>query len=162
MARVMVVDDAVFMRSVIKSILVNAGHKIVAEASNGEEALKKYIAYKPDLVTMDITMPDIDGVEGVKRITEFDPAANIIMVSALAQKNLVVKAIRSGAKHYILKPVDEVKVIEVVNEVLRIRNDEENALPSIDDIRASIQCLNNGIGKLDSGVEEIDSTLVEK
>lgn len=119
MARIMVVDDASFMRRLLRQLLTENGHEVVAEASNGEEALRKYEQYKPDLVTMDITMPDKDGIEGVKRILAFDPTARIVMCSAMGQQAMVVEAIKAGAKDFIVKPFDSKRVIDVINRVLR-------------------------------------------
>lgn len=118
MARVLVVDDSSIMRRNLSTILKRAGHTIVAEASNGELGAKEYEKHKPDLVTMDITMPILDGIGAVKKIISFDPEALIIMISALDQKFMVLTAIQNGARHYIIKPFSSEKVIDVVNEVL--------------------------------------------
>ena len=118
MAKIMVVDDTLFMRTLIKTILRKAGHIVVAEAKDGDEACRKYMMYKPDLVTMDITMHGMNGLEAVKEIVSYDKNARVIMVSAMSQKNMVIRALKNGAKHFIIKPITVEKVIKVVNEVM--------------------------------------------
>ena len=104
MAKVLIVDDAAFMRMMIKDILEKGGFEIVGEANNGIKAVELFKKEKPDVVTMDITMPDMDGIEAVKAIKEFDPAAKIIMCSAMGQQTMVMDAIKAGAKDFIVKP----------------------------------------------------------
>ncbi|CAB50460.1 response regulator [Pyrococcus abyssi] len=118
MARILVVDDAAFMRMLLKKILTQAGHEVVGEASNGKEAVEKYKQLKPDLVTMDIVMPEMDGITAVKEIMKIDPNAKIIMITAVGQEAKVMEALKSGAKGYIVKPFQAQKVIEEVNRVL--------------------------------------------
>jgi len=118
MAKVLIVDDAAFMRMLVKKILVQAGHQIVGEAGNGKEAVEKYKELKPDLVTMDIVMPEMDGISAVKEIMKIDPNAKIIMITAVGQEAKVMEALKSGAKGYIVKPFQAPKVIEEVNRVL--------------------------------------------
>jgi two-component system chemotaxis response regulator CheY len=118
MAKIMVVDDAAFMRMMLKNILTEEGHVVVAEAANGAEAVHTYMTSKPDLVTMDITMPELDGVGAVKQIRKMDPAAKIIMCSAMGQRAMVVDAITAGAKDFVVKPFQKDRVIESVNKVL--------------------------------------------
>ena len=101
---ILVVDDAVFMRRLLGDILVKVGHTVVAEASNGKEALEKYKQFHPDLVTMDITMPEVDGLKGLKLIMEYDKNAIVIMCSAMGQQAMVVEAIQNGSKDFIVKP----------------------------------------------------------
>jgi two-component system chemotaxis response regulator CheY len=120
MARVMVVDDAAFMRMMLKTMLTEEGHEVVAEATNGFEAVSAYLSVRPDLVTMDITMPELDGVSAVREIRKADPAAKIIMCSAMGQKALVVQAISAGAKDFLVKPFQKDRVIDSVNKVLGI------------------------------------------
>ncbi|MCZ8523458.1 MULTISPECIES: response regulator [Paenibacillus] len=120
MAKVMVVDDAAFMRMMLRSMLTEEGHEIVAEAANGLEAVHAYLAARPDLVTMDITMPELDGVGAVKEIRRHDPAARIIMCSAMGQKAMVVDAISAGAKDFVVKPFQKDRVVESVNKVLSL------------------------------------------
>ncbi|AGA56919.1 response regulator with CheY-like receiver, AAA-type ATPase, and DNA-binding domains [Thermobacillus composti KWC4] len=118
MARIMVVDDAAFLRMMLKNILAQLGHEIVAEAANGEEAIRTYKQFKPDLVTMDITMPDMDGIKVVEEIISFDPHAKIIMCSAMGSQNMVLDAIKVGAKDFIVKPFQNNRVMEAVTKVL--------------------------------------------
>ncbi|AMM53312.1 response regulator [Pyrococcus kukulkanii] len=118
MARILIVDDAAFMRMLLKKILTQAGHEVVGEASNGKEAVEKYKQLKPDLVTMDIVMPEMDGITAVKEIMKIDPNAKIIMITAVGQEAKVMEALKSGAKGYIVKPFQAQKVIEEVNRVL--------------------------------------------
>jgi len=115
--RVMVVDDALFMRNMLKDIFTRAGHEVVAEAENGEVALKLYQETKPDLVTMDIVMPKKSGIEALQEIMAEDPGACVVMVSALGQDSLVLDAVSSGAKDFIVKPFKEDKVLEIVKRI---------------------------------------------
>jgi len=118
MAKVLIVDDAAFMRMMIKDILEKNGYEVIGEASNGIKAVDLYKADKPDVVTMDITMPDMDGIEAVKAIKAFDPAAKIIMCSAMGQQSMVMDAIRAGAKDFIVKPFQADRVIEAIKKVV--------------------------------------------
>lgn len=113
--RIMLVDDASFMRMTIKQIVEADGHKVVGEATTGAEALEVYRACKPDMVLMDITMPEVNGIEGVKLIKEYDKDATIIMVSAMGQQEMVVQAIQAGARSFIVKPFKPEKIIEIIN-----------------------------------------------
>ena len=115
--RVLVVDDALFMRNMLKDIFSRAGYEVVGEAENGEEALERYRELQPDLVTMDIVMPKLSGIEALQDIVREDPAACVVMVSALGQDSLVLEAVEYGAKDFIVKPFKEEKVLEVVNRV---------------------------------------------
>ncbi|MBN2618580.1 MAG: response regulator [Spirochaetales bacterium] len=119
--RVLVVDDSVFVTKQISQILNSEGFEVVATASNGEEGLEKYKELHPniDLVTMDITMPKMDGVTALEKIVEFDKNAKVVMVSALGKQDLVKKALLLGAKNYIVKPLDRKKVLERVVSVLK-------------------------------------------
>jgi two-component system, chemotaxis family, chemotaxis protein CheY len=117
-ANILVVDDAAFMRLMIKDMLVEAGHTVVGEAVNGLDAIEKYRKLKPDLVTMDITMPDMEGVDALKEIRRLDPRAVVIMCSAMGQKQLIVEAIKSGAKDFIVKPLQTSRVIEAISKAL--------------------------------------------
>lgn len=117
MVRVMVVDDAMFMRKMLTDIFEKNGHKVVCEAANGEEAISQYMMHKPDLVTMDITMPVMDGIEAVKGIRASDPEAVIFMCSAMGQQGMVIEAIKAGAKDFIVKPFDGIRVMESINKV---------------------------------------------
>lgn len=115
--RVMVVDDALFMRNMLKDIFVRAGYEVVAEAENGEMALGLYLEFKPDLVTMDIVMPKKSGIEALQEIMTNAPDACVVMVSALGQDSLVLEAVESGAKDFIVKPFKEDKVLEIVRRI---------------------------------------------
>ena len=118
MKRVMVCDDAAFMRMMIKDILVKNGYEIAAEAENGLKAVEQYPEAKPDLVLKDITMPEMDGIEAVRRIKTLDPNANIIMCSAMGQQAMVIEAIQAGAKDFIVKPFQANRVLEAVRKVI--------------------------------------------
>jgi len=115
--RVMIVDDALFMRNMLKDILVRAGHEVVAEAENGDTVLNLYLEHKPDLVTMDIVMPKKSGVEALQEIMANHPEACVVMVSALGQESLVLEAVEAGAKDFIVKPFKEDNVLETVRRV---------------------------------------------
>src|SRR5699024_6962545 len=116
--RILIVDDAAFMRMMIKDILVKNGFEVVGEAQNGKEAVEKFKELKPDLVTMDITMPEKDGVTALKEIKEIDSAAKIIMCSAMGQQAMVIDAIQAGAKDFIVKPFQADRVIEAIQKAL--------------------------------------------
>lgn len=116
--RVLIVDDAAFMRMMIKDILRKGGYQVVGEAEDGVRAIEKYRELKPDLVTMDITMPDIDGITAVKEITKIDSDAVIIMCSAMGQQAMVIDAIQAGAKDFIVKPFQPDRVLEALRKVL--------------------------------------------
>jgi len=119
MARILIVDDSTVMRKNLHSIFTGNGHEVVGEAADGTQAILMYSKLKPDLVTMDITMPKMTGLEVVKRIIYKDSSAKIIMVSALNQKQMVFEALNNGAKHYIIKPIEPSQLLGVVNEVLK-------------------------------------------
>jgi two-component system chemotaxis response regulator CheY len=116
--RILITDDALFMRVTLKNILTQNGYEVCGEASNGAEAVKLYSELKPDLVTMDITMPEMDGLEALKQIRAQDPGATVVMCTAMGQKNMVVEAIQSGAKDFIVKPFQPERVLEAVNKLL--------------------------------------------
>lgn len=118
MTKVLIVDDAAFMRMMIKDILQKNGFEVVGEGSNGIQAVELYKQEKPDVVTMDITMPDMDGIEAVKQIKAFDPSAKIIMCSAMGQQSMVMDAIKAGAKDFIVKPFQADRVLEAINKVV--------------------------------------------
>lgn len=117
MIRVLIVDDAAFMRMAIKNILVKNGFEVVAEAENGVEALKKYQDTKPDIVTMDITMPEMNGLEALKAIRQYDSKAKVVMVSSMGQDNLVREAVINGSRSFIIKPYKEDHVIKTLIQV---------------------------------------------
>ncbi len=117
--RVLVVDDAMFMRNMLKEILNNSGrYEVVGEAANGQEAIEMYGQLKPDLVTMDIVMPVMDGIEATREILKQDPTARIVMCSALGQEPLVIESIAAGAKDFIVKPFSPEKVIRVLDQIM--------------------------------------------
>jgi two-component system chemotaxis response regulator CheY len=115
---VLVCDDAVFMRTMLSDILQQAGFTIVGEADTGTRAVSKYKELRPDLVTMDIVMPDMGGIDAVREITAFDPEARVVMCSAMGQQALVVDAIQAGAKDFVVKPFQPSRVLEAVQRVL--------------------------------------------
>lgn len=116
--RVLIVDDAAFMRMMIKNVLTQNGYEVAGEASNGQEALVLYEKVKPDLVTLDITMPEMDGIQTLKELLKIDPSANIIMVTAMGQQQLVIEAIQVGAKDFVVKPFQPDRLIEAVRKAL--------------------------------------------
>lgn len=122
MAKILVCDDSAFMRMMLKKVLIEQGHEIIGEAGDGLEAFAAYQKLQPDLVTMDITMPRMDGIEAVKKIHEFNPLARIIMVTALGQKAIITDALKAGASDFIVKPFDLEKVATIVKKVLSIDN----------------------------------------
>lgn len=115
---VLIVDDAAFMRMMIKDILVKNGFEIVGEAANGIEALERYKEVRPDIVTMDITMPEQDGIAAVKEIMSHDSSAIIIMCSAMGQQAMVMEAIQAGAKDFIVKPFQQERVIQALQKAV--------------------------------------------
>jgi two-component system chemotaxis response regulator CheY len=115
---VLVCDDAVFMRTMLSDILQQAGFTIVGEADTGTKAVSKYKELRPDLVTMDIVMPDMGGIDAVREITAFDPRARVVVCSAMGQQALVVDAIAAGAKDFVVKPFQPSRVLEAVQRVL--------------------------------------------
>ena len=115
---VLICDDAAFMRMMIKDILSKNGYIIAGEACNGSEAASKYKELKPDLVLMDITMPEVDGIQALKLIRQDDPNASVIMCSAMGQQAMVIEAIQSGAKDFIVKPFQADRVLEAIKKVI--------------------------------------------
>ena len=118
MARILVADDASFMRQMIREIVESEGHEVVAEASDGIEAIDEFKNHHPDLVTMDIVMPRRSGIDAVKAILEFDPNARVVMCSALGQETLVTEALQAGAHDFIVKPFKPDSVIATLNKAL--------------------------------------------
>jgi two-component system, chemotaxis family, chemotaxis protein CheY len=116
--RVLIVDDAVVMRMMIKGILSKHGFDVVGEAQNGVEAVDKYKTLTPDLVTMDVVMPEMDGITAVREIMGHDPGAKIVMCTSMGQQALVVEAIQAGAKSFITKPFQPPKILETIHKVL--------------------------------------------
>jgi two-component system chemotaxis response regulator CheY len=117
MKKVLIVDDAAFMRVSIKNMLAKNGYEVVGEAENGKVALQKYQDLGPDVVTMDITMPEMDGLTSLKKILEMDPGANIVMISAMGQESMVREAVLSGAKGFIVKPFKEDVIVAALNNL---------------------------------------------
>ena len=115
---ILISDDAAFMRMMIKDILTKNWFNVVGEAENGLVAVDKYKELQPDLVLMDITMPEMDGIQALKKIREFDSAAKVVMCSAMGQQAMVIEAIQSGAKDFIVKPFQADRVIEAVNKAI--------------------------------------------
>lgn len=116
--RILICDDAAFMRMMIKGILGKGGYDVAGEAENGLKAVEKYKEVSPDLVLMDITMPEMDGIQAVKEIKKIDPNAKIIMCSAMGQQAMVVESIQAGARDFIVKPFQEDRVLEAVKKVI--------------------------------------------
>lgn len=116
--RILIVDDTAFMRMTIKNVLQKNGYEVVGEAENGQIAVEKYRQEKPDLVTMDITMPVMDGITAIKEIMQTNSDAKIVVVSAMGQKSLVIEALSSGAKDFIVKPFQPDRILDAVKKVL--------------------------------------------
>ena len=115
--RILITDDALFMRVTLKNILSQNGYEICGEAQNGVEAVKMYEDLKPDIVTMDITMPEMDGIQALKEIIALDANANVVMCTAMGQKRMVVEAIQAGAKDFIVKPFEPERVLEALGKL---------------------------------------------
>lgn len=118
-ATIMIVDDAAFMRMMLKDILTKNGYAVVGEAENGALSVDRYVELKPDLTIMDITMPEMDGLQAVKEIRKRDTQARIIMCSAMGQQAMVIEAIQAGAKDFVVKPFQAERVIEAVTKALK-------------------------------------------
>ncbi len=119
MKKVLIVDDTKFMRNILKGILKKKDLEIVGEAVNGRDAVEKFKELRPDLVTMDIIMPEMNGIEAVKAILEIDPSAKILMCSAMGQQAMVIEAIQAGAKDFVIKPFQPSRVLEAVDRALQ-------------------------------------------
>ncbi len=119
MAKIMIVDDTAFMRMMLREIITDSRFEVVAEAENGKEAVQFFRQHKPELVTMDITMPEMDGIAALKEIKRIDPMARVIICSAMGQKDRVVDAITSGAADFIVKPFQREKVLETLAKALK-------------------------------------------
>ena len=118
MARVLVVDDAAFMRKVLSDALASGGHEVVGEAGNGNEAVQRFQALTPELTTLDITMPEKDGLQALAEIMAIDPAARVVMCSALGQESKVLESIKLGAKDFVVKPFQPAQLLEAVGKAL--------------------------------------------
>lgn len=119
MKTIMIVDDALFMRTAIKRMVENNDYEVVAEAENGEEAIIMYEKYRPDVTTMDITMPKMTGLEAVKEIKSFDKSAKFVMVSAMGQENLIREAVMNGASSFVVKPFQKDRLLEVLDGITK-------------------------------------------
>jgi len=119
MAAVLIVDDTLFMRASIRQMLEANGHSVAGEASNGVEAIEKYAKVNPDVILMDITMPDMDGLEALRRIKEIDPKAKVIMCTAMGQQAMVAKAVELGAQQFIVKPFQPDRLMAAIDTVCR-------------------------------------------
>lgn len=118
MARVLVVDDAAFMRKMVSDALMGGGHEIVGEAANGAEAVQRFQELRPDIMTLDITMPEKDGLAALKEIIAVDPGAKVVMCSALGQESKVLESIKLGAKDFVVKPFQVDRVLSAVEKAL--------------------------------------------
>ncbi|TXK81963.1 response regulator [Paenibacillus sp. N3.4] len=116
--RILIVDDAAFMRMMIRDILSKNGYEVCGEANDGAQAIEKFKELKPDLITMDITMPEMDGIQALKEIKKIEPNAKVIMCSAMGQQAMVIDAIQAGAKDFIVKPFQADRVIEAIKKTL--------------------------------------------
>ena len=118
MPSVLIADDAAFMRMMLKNVLTEAGYEVVGEAENGAVAVSKYRELKPDLTTMDITMPEMDGLAALREIRDHDPEARVVMCSAMGQQSMVIESIQAGARDFIVKPFQPDRVLEAVQKAL--------------------------------------------
>lgn len=118
MARVLVVDDAAFMRKMVSDALVKAGHEVVGEAANGVQAVQSWQELKPDLATLDITMPEKDGIATLRELVDIDPAARVVICSALGQETKVLDAIKAGAKDFVVKPFERERLLGAVDKAV--------------------------------------------
>jgi two-component system chemotaxis response regulator CheY len=118
MARVLVVDDAAFMRKMVSDALSGGGHEIVGEAANGAEAVQRFQELRPDVMTLDITMPEKDGLTALREIIAVDPGAKVIMCSALGQESKVLESIKLGAKDFVVKPFQADRVLSAIDKAL--------------------------------------------
>lgn len=118
MAKILIVDDSKTSRKILRGILEENGHEIIGEAGNGKEAVSKYIELKPDITTMDITMPVMNGLDALKQIVDYDKNAKVVMITAAGQKTKMVDAVKYGASDFLAKPFDSDQIIDIINKVL--------------------------------------------
>jgi two-component system chemotaxis response regulator CheY len=118
MARVLIVDDAAFMRKMLGDVLAKGGHEVIGEGANGTEAVIQYQALRPDIMTLDITMPEKDGLAALREILTLEPSAKVVMCSALGQESKVLEAIKSGAKDFVVKPFQPDRVLDAIGKAL--------------------------------------------
>lgn len=124
MAKILICDDSAFMRMMLRKVLVDKGHEVVGEAGDGLQAVQMYRQLSPDLTTMDITMPKMDGIEAVRHIHEENPLARIIMVTAIGQRSVITDALMAGASDFIVKPFEPAQVSETIEKVLSQNNNK--------------------------------------
>ena len=117
MAKILIVDDSRTSRKMLRNILESNGHEIIYEAVNGQEGVQKFQALKPDVVTLDITMPVVDGVEALKMIKALDPESKVVMVTAAGQKNKMIECIKAGANEFLTKPFEQQEIVDVINKM---------------------------------------------
>lgn len=117
MAKILIVDDSRTSRKMLRNILETNGHEIIDEAVNGQEGVQKFQALKPDVVTLDITMPVVDGVEALKMIKALDPESKVVMVTAAGQKNKMIECIKAGANEFLTKPFEQQEIVDVINKM---------------------------------------------
>ena len=144
MKRILIVDDSAIMRKNLRAILSKAGYDVVAEAVNGLEAFQSYEKYKPDLVTMDVTMPVMDGIQAVKKIITQYPEAKIVVISAFDQRTMLFEAMENGAKHYIIKPITAEKLLTVIAQILEepaapAQAEQATAAPAVSEPQSQVQ-----------------------
>ena len=120
MSRILIVDDSRTSRKILRSILEDAGHNVVGEAMDGQDGVNKYKEFRPDLVTLDITMPVMDGLEALKNIREVNPEARVIMVTAAGQQNKMIDAIKLGASEFVTKPFEPDEIVKMVNKLSNV------------------------------------------
>ncbi len=116
MAKVLVVDDAMFMRKVVTDALISGGHEVIGEAANGHEAVDRYKQLRPDVVTLDITMPEMDGLAALREIMAVDPEARVVMCSAVGQESKVLEAVKAGARDFVVKPFGAERVLAAISQ----------------------------------------------
>lgn len=117
MAKILIVDDSRTSRKMLRNILESNGHEIIDEAVNGQEGVQKFQALKPDVVTLDITMPVVDGVEALKMIKALDPESKVVMVTAAGQKNKMIECVKAGANEFLTKPFEQQEIVDVINKM---------------------------------------------
>ncbi len=140
MTRILIVDDSLVMRKTIRMILEQVGYQVIAEAAGGKEAYNEYAKFQPDLVTMDLSLPDMDGTQAISRIVADFPRAKIVVISAFGQKKRVIEAIKCGAMHFVVKPIDDEKLITAIRKVL---------IAKVDDAKRDIM-----LTKLEQGMDD--------
>lgn len=151
MKRILIVDDSSVMRKNLRLILGREGYDVVAEAANGQEACRAYAEHQPDLVTMDITMPVMSGIEAVKAIIRSDPKARIMVISAFDQRSMVFEAMEYGAKHYIIKPITAEKLLQAVRQVLDRGPGQEEAGFSAEEEKAVRAAVKDPVAPVQGG-----------